>query len=104
MKREMIENYLECPICGFPVHSSRIIIKCPFCGQQSKVSEVVMKSVAMRGKGTRVQGQIQGASFSFSSLLIGLGIGVLFGPVILASTREGARILGKMAEEKMKKI
>ena len=101
MKREMIENYLECPVCSFPVHSSRITVKCPFCEQESKMSEV-----AMRGKTTSVQERIQSPSpgFSLSSLFIGLGVGVLFGPIILASTKEGARALGEMAERKLKKI
>lgn len=109
MKKEMIENYLNCPVCSFPVHSSRITItlKCPFCGQESKMSEVAkMSAVAMRGKATSVQERIQSPSpgFSFSSLLIGFGIGALFAPIILVSTREGARALGEMAEKKLKKL
>lgn len=107
MKREMIENYPECPACSFPVHSSHITLKCPFCGQESKMSEVAkMSAVAMRGKATSVQERIQSpeVSWSWSSLLIGFGIGALFAPIILVSTREGARALGEMAERKLKKI
>lgn len=107
MKREMIQNYLECPVCNFPVGAPNIKIKCPFCGQETKMSEVAMiTSVAMRGKATSVQERIQSPSpeISWSNLLIGFAVGALFAPVILVSTREGARALGEMAERKLKKL
>ncbi len=80
MNREKIAS-LDCPGCGFPVGAPNIFLKCPFCGQESKLSEV-----AMRGKIAATQGT--SPQFSLTSLLIGLGVGIVFGPAIFEKLRK----------------
>ncbi len=95
------KTYLNCPDCGFPVHSSSIFLKCPFCNKTSSME------VAMRGK-VQVRGAIgeriaQGNGISWLPTLIAFGVGVVFGPTIMTASRFGAERMAKMAEEKLRK-
>lgn len=90
----------DCPVCGFPVGSSNIILKCPFCNKESNLE------VAMRGK-SQVQ-QVVGEriatnGISWMPTLIAFAVGVVFGPTIMTASRFGAERMAKMAEEKLRK-
>lgn len=98
MKTETM--HLDCPICGFPVHTSSIFLRCPFCSKESNLE------VAMRGKSQvqQVLGEgIAGNGISWMPTLIAFGIGLVFGPAMLAATRQGAQRMAEMAEEKLRK-
>jgi len=91
---------IDCPVCGFPVGLSNITINCPFCGKKSTLE------VAMRGKGVSLElagTRIQAGEINWMPTLIAFGIGVIFGPALLTTTRTGAETLAKIAEEKLKK-
>lgn len=92
---------INCPNCNFPVGAPNIFLRCPFCNKESSME------VAMRGK-TQVQQAIgeriaTNGMGSWMPALIGFGVGIVFGPTILAATRQGAQRMAEMAEEKLKK-
>jgi len=93
---------IKCPSCGFPISTSIISFTCPNCGVKSSLE------VAMRGKGTTAEvsalgTRISGNGVDWAPALIAFALGVVLGPAILVSSREGAERLARMAQEKLKK-
>jgi len=91
--------YILCSQCSYPigVHYIGQTVKCPFCGHREVVTE---QEVNMRSENGVAQGVVLPSWLFWLS--VGLGIGVLFGPTLLASSREGALRLARIAEEKLK--
>jgi len=52
---------------------------------------------------TGLGARISGNGISWAPTLIAFAVGVVFGPTILVSSREGAEKLAKMAQERLKK-
>jgi len=92
--------YILCSQCSYPIGVNYVgeMVKCPFCGHREVVQEVNMRSengVVTQGEGVVLPTWVVAGG-------IGLLIGILFGPTLLASSREGALKLARIAEEKLK--
>jgi len=76
-------------------------VKCPFCGHREVVTE---QEVNMRSENGVAQAQGEGIALPIWAVAGGIGllIGIFFGPALLASSREGALKLARIAEEKLK--
>jgi len=57
-------------------------------------------SMQISGLGTAISGD---NGISWMPTLVAFAVGVVFGPTILVSTREGAERMAKMAQERLKK-
>jgi DNA-directed RNA polymerase subunit RPC12/RpoP len=76
----------SCPICGYPIGSSVSAgeeVHCPYCSGTLIAQEVSIPSWLLAGA-------------------VGLGIGVIFGPSILAATESGSQWLAKKSRERIK--
>lgn len=93
--------YILCSQCSYPIGVNYIgqTVKCPFCGHREVVTE---QEVNMRSENGVAQGEGVVIPSWLFWLSAGLLAGVLFGPTILASSREGALRLARIAEEKLK--
>jgi DNA-directed RNA polymerase subunit RPC12/RpoP len=96
-------QYTLCSSCGYPIKVDYAgqKIRCPFCGTRGIVAEKEVKVL------NRIQNDgIAQEGVALPTWLVagtvGLIIGVIFGPVLLASSREGAQKLARIAEEKLK--
>ena len=78
----------KCSSCGYPLAAEieGQIESCPNCGA---INEAISQGVTI-------------PTWIFASS-IGLGLGIVFGPAILASTDSGAKYLAKKAQEKLSK-
>jgi hypothetical protein len=81
-------NSLSCPVCKFPIKVDDDIsesqqIRCPSCGV---ISETIRQITIPTGV------------FTFG---LGVLIGVIFGPALIASTETGAEWLAKKARERL---
>jgi len=78
----------SCPVCDFPVpaHFEGEIAKCANCGQKM---EVIKASSRLSG----ISGGI-----GFLPFMLGLGIGVFFGPTIISSSKSGRAWLERKAK------
>jgi len=92
-------QYVLCTNCNYPIKADYAgqSIRCPYCGTRQTVQEVNMRSE--NGVGIAQGVVIPSWLFWLSA---GLAAGILFGPTILASSREGALRLARIAEEKLK--
>ena len=76
-------------------------IRCPFCGTRGIVAEKEVKVLdRIQNDGIAQEGVALPTWLVAGT--VGLIIGVIFGPTLLASTREGALKLARIAEEKLK--
>jgi len=76
---------VACPICKYPVsvsHSGEEV-RCPYCSASLIAQGVTIPSWLLAGA-------------------IGIGIGVIFGPSILASTEAGSQWLARKSREYIK--
>jgi len=92
--------YILCSQCSYPIGVNYIgqTVKCPFCGHPQIVTE---QEVNMRSENGAVTQGVVLPTWLFW-LSVGLAAGVLFGPTLLASSREGALRLARIAEERLK--
>jgi len=92
-------QYVICANCNYPIKADYIgqTVKCPFCGQHTVVTE---QEVNMRSENGIAQGVVL-PTWLFAGA-VGLIVGIIFGPTLLASSREGALRLARIAEEKLK--
>jgi len=72
---------------------------CPVCGNPMVAKEAGERRLS--GSNIAQNGDVTLPTWLVASS-IGLVIGIVFGPVLLASTREGALKLARIAEEKLK--
>lgn len=80
-------NKVSCAVCRYPlrdVADEGEVIKCPYCGT---INEAI--------------GQVSIPTPLFT-FMIGVGLGVLLGPALIASTQSGAEWLAKKARERIK--
>ena len=95
-------NYVLCSQCYYPIAADHVgqKISCPFCGQTGTVEEA---SVIQAIKGSQIS---QEGTVAVPAWLTwgaaGFVLGLIAGPIVLASTREGAQKLARMAEEKLR--
>jgi predicted RNA-binding Zn-ribbon protein involved in translation (DUF1610 family) len=89
-------DYALCPSCSFPVlvKSAGQKVICPNCHQKG----IILEEVSMRSK-IAASPDLGKAGFFF----LGLFIGVLFAPPIIASVKEGREYLAKLVERKLGK-
>lgn len=87
----MAETMVSCPACGFPVmaHFEGENLVCANCGQKM---EVVKASPLSRLSSI-------GRGIGFFPFLLGLGIGIFFGPSIISTSKGGRAWLEKTARE-----
>lgn len=78
----------RCPACGFPINAEYEgqTAVCAYCGEPL---EAIAQGVTI-------------PTWLFASS-IGLALGIILGPTILASTESGARYLARRAKEKLEK-
>ena len=95
-------NYVLCSQCYYPIAADYVgqKISCPFCGQMGTVEEAsviqaIRNSISQEGTVAVPAWLTWGAA--------GFVLGLIAGPIVLASTREGAQKLARMAEEKLRK-
>lgn len=76
---------VACPICNYPVSVTRAgeEVHCPYCSAPLIAQAVTIPTWLLAG-------------------VVGLGIGVLFGPSILSSTEAGSQWLARQARERIK--
>jgi len=90
---------MDCAKCGYPILvGGSPEVTCPFCGTRQTIQEVNMRGISENG--IAQEGVVLPTWLVAGG--IGLIIGVLFGPTLLASSREGALKLARIAEEKLK--
>lgn len=80
---------IPCPVCGYPIPKPSNIgdqVKCAWCNSISTAIE--------QEGGVNIPTPV----FTF---LIGLGLGIVFGPVIWASTEGGAEWMARKARERL---
>ena len=87
----------SCPVCDFPipVYFEGEIAKCANCGQKM---EVIKASPRLSG----ISG-ISGIS-GFWPFMLGLGLGVFFGPAIISASKGGRAYLERTAREAEAKL
>lgn len=92
----------KCASCGYPMTSSSLgtRVSCPYC---KTLNESVSTKVSRCGTPSKVSGKVGGIDIPTPLVfgLIGLTIGVLFGPSIIASTDAGSKWLAKKAHERI---
>ena len=105
-----IMDYVLCSQCGFPIAFTRVgqRISCPFChnigvvavavaGKEDDMIQAIRNSYPISQEGTVAVP----AWLTWGT--VGFVLGLIAGPIVLASTREGAQKLARMAEEKLRK-
>jgi len=78
----------SCPVCDFPVpaHFEGEIAKCANCGQKMEVIKAPSRLSGISG------------GIGFLLFVLGLGIGVFFGPTIISSSKSGRAWLERKAK------
>lgn len=77
---------IKCPVCAYPIPDPRYEgtqVKCAYCGT---ISETITQGVTIPAW--------------LLTLGIGLGVGILAGPTILASTEAGSQYMARKARER----
>lgn len=84
----MADTMTKCPACGYPImaHYEGETALCANCGQKVEMA---------------VSNGIVTVPTPLFAGLIGFGLGMLFGPALLSSTRGGARWLDKQAKQRI---
>ena len=96
-------QYTLCSSCSYPIKVDYVgqAIKCPFCGTRGIVADKEVKVLNRIQNDGIAQNDVTLPSWLVAGG-IGLIIGVIFGPALLASSREGAQRLARLAEAKLK--
>ena len=94
---------VDCFNCSFPIGVENIgsKVKCPYC----HTIGIAVKEDNVRGKSAinnSIGQGVQIPTWLFAGT-IGTIIGIILGPTILASTREGAEKLARLSAEKLRK-
>lgn len=88
-----------CSRCSYPIKTDYVgqAIKCPYCDTRGIVQEVNMLSRVSDGITQNV---------ALPTWLVaggmGLALGLILGPLLLTSTREGSQYLAELTEKRLK--
>ncbi len=94
---------LSCPTCGYPVGIKRLgqILSCASCG--NKMEAYASDQPGPQGpynSMVRISQEV-GIPAPLFAWVIGLVIGVIAGPAIVASTKSGAQALERLARQRL---
>ena len=102
----METQYVLCSKCHYPikVDSPGQRVKCPYCGTEGIAEEVKVIGRILNDTSSNPLAQGEGVVLPAWLVAGGVGflLGIIFGPAIMTSSREGAQRLAKIAEEKLK--
>jgi len=96
-------QYTLCSSCSYPIKVDYVgqAIKCPFCGTRGIVADKEVKVLnRIQNDGIAQEGVALPTWLVAGS--VGLLLGIWLGPALLASSREGAQRLARLAEAKLK--
>jgi predicted RNA-binding Zn-ribbon protein involved in translation (DUF1610 family) len=95
---------VSCCSCGYPIAATYIgeEIKCPFCGQKGKVKEEESMLSQKTGQYNITNGGVTIPTWLFAGV-IGVIIGGVFTPSIMAATEAGSRKLAELSRQYIEK-